>query len=665
MADPGILAARAEIEQQIAGRTICGQLAEVASRHPDAPAYSDPDGDGWRTLSYGQARERVLRIAAGFAAIGVEPGDVVAIMMVNRSEHVLTDLGAVHAGATPCTIYSTFSPEQVAFIAADVRAKVAVLGGPDDLERWRPILGGLPGLRKVIVLDGCPEGEPYLSWDAFLELGRERLAAAPREVADRWRAVRADDVLTVLYTSGTTGNPKGVPLTHANVFFEVVSTDRLTLLPERGRQISYLTYAHIAERVLSLYLPLFKVSHVYFCPEMERLGAVLGQVRPVLFFGVPRVWEKIMARLQAVLATQPEERQAEVRRAMAAGLAYVEACQYGHAPTPEIEEAYRRADAALLAPIRSLIGLDEARWVVTAAAPLPGEVQRFFAGLGLKLVDVYGMTETTGAFTGNSVASYKLGTVGRPCPGVEVRIAEDGEILTRGPINTRGYLGLPEATAELIDEDGWLHTGDVGSIDEDGFVRVVDRKEGDDHHGRGREHLPGEHREPAQGAPAHRAGARLRGPPAVPGGAAHPRRRDRARLGAGPGHRVRVARRPRRAPRRAQGGRRRGRRRERAPRPGAAGEAVAAAAGRVDGRFRGAHPEHEAQAPRGARAVRRGDRRAVRRRRARRIRRDVTKPASVAGGGRERPRARGGRTRLRAGRGGRAGYGRPAPWPWA
>jgi Long-chain acyl-CoA synthetases (AMP-forming) len=267
-----------------------------------------------------------------------------------------------------------------------------------------------------------------------------------------------------------------VPLPHANVFFEVVSTDRLTLLPERGRQISYLTYAHIAERVLSLYLPLFKVSHVYFCPEMERLGAVLGQVRPVLFFGVPRVWEKIMARLQAVLATQPEERQAEVRRAMAAGLAYVEACQYGHAPTPEIEEAYRRADAALLAPIRSLIGLDEARWVVTAAAPLPGEVQRFFAGLGLKLVDVYGMTETTGAFTGNSVASYKLGTVGRPCPGVEVRIAEDGEILTRGPINTRGYLGLPEATAELIDEDGWLHTGDVGSIDEDGFVRVVDRK---------------------------------------------------------------------------------------------------------------------------------------------------------------------------------------------
>jgi len=476
MADPGVLAERAAIEQEIAGRTICGQLAETASRHPDAPAYSDPDGDGWRTLTFAQARERVLRIAAGFAALGVEPGDVVAIMMVNRSEHVLADLGAVHAGATACTVYSTFSPEQVGYIAADVGAKVAVLGGPADVDRWRPVLDRLPALRKVIVLEDCPAGEPYLSWDAFLELGRERLAAAPEEVEDRWRAVRADDVLTVLYTSGTTGNPKGVPLTHANIFFEVVSTDRLTLLPEHGRQISYLTYAHIAERVLSLYLPLFKVSHVYFCPDMARLGEVLGQVRPVLFFGVPRVWEKIMARLQALLATQPEERQAEVRRAMAAGLAYIEACQYGHAPTPEIEAAYRRADEALLAAIRSLIGLDEVRWVVTAAAPLPGEVQRFFAGLGLKLVDVYGMTETSGAFTGNSVENYKLGTVGRPCPGVEVRVAEDGEILTRSPINTRGYLGLPEATAELIDEEGWLHTGDVGSIDEDGFVRVVDRK---------------------------------------------------------------------------------------------------------------------------------------------------------------------------------------------
>jgi long-chain acyl-CoA synthetase len=476
MADPQIMAERAAIEQEIAGRTICRQLDEAAREYPDAPAYSDPDGDGWRTLTYAEARVRVLEIAAGFAALGVEPGDAVALMMVNRSEHVLADLGAVHAGATPCSVYSTFAPEQVRFVAGDVGAKVAVLGGKADLARWQPILGELPGLRKVIVVEDCPEGEPYLSWDAFLELGRERLAADPEAVDARWRAVRPDDVLAVLYTSGTTGNPKGVPLTHSNIFFEVVSTDRLTSMPSHGPQISYLTYAHIAERVLSMYLPLFKASHVHFCTDLAQLGGTLAQVKPVLFFGVPRVWEKIMARLQALLATQPEEQQAAVHKAMAAGLAYIEAGQYGRTPTPEIEAAYREADASLLSIIRSMIGLNDARWVVTAAAPMPGEVQRFFAGLGLKVLDVYGMTETTGAFTANSVDCYKLGTVGRPCPGVEVRIAEDGEILTRSPINTRGYHNRPEATAELFDEDGWLHTGDIGSIDEDGFVRVVDRK---------------------------------------------------------------------------------------------------------------------------------------------------------------------------------------------
>jgi len=267
-----------------------------------------------------------------------------------------------------------------------------------------------------------------------------------------------------------------VPLTHSNVFFEVVATTRMADLPNNGTQISYLTYAHIAERVLSLYLPLFKFSHTHFCTDLTQLGATLGQVKPMLFFGVPRVWEKMMARLQALLATQPEEQQEGVRRAMAAGLAYIEANQYGRTPSPEVLAAYEQADAALLSIIRSMIGFDNAGWLATAAAPMPLEVQRFFAGLGLRILDVYGMTETTGAFTANAPERFKLGTVGQAGPGVEVRIAEDGEIITRSPANTRGYLGRPEATAELLDEDGWLHTGDVGSIDEDGFVSILDRK---------------------------------------------------------------------------------------------------------------------------------------------------------------------------------------------
>ncbi|MEV0308803.1 AMP-dependent synthetase/ligase [Nonomuraea fuscirosea] len=471
-----VLDVRAEIERQITGRTVCEQLRQAAEQHHDAPAYSDPEGDGWRTLTYGQARERILEIAAGFAALGLEPGEAVALMMVNRSEHVLADLGAVHAGGVGCTVYSTFASEQIEFVANDVGARFAVLGGPADLARWEPALDRLDGLRKIIMVEDAPEGDRFMSWADFLALGRERLAADPGTVEARWRAVTQDDVATVLYTSGTTGTPKGVPLTHTNIFYEVAATDRLTSLPVRGTQISYLTYAHIAERILSLYLPLVKASHVHFCTDLANLGSTLGQVRPMMFFGVPRVWEKMMARLLAVLATQPEEQQTAVRQAMAAGAAYVEAGQYGHTITPEIQAAYDKADASLLSVIRGMIGFDRAEWTATGAAPLAPEVQRFYAGLGLKVIDVYGMTETTGAFTGNSPACYRLGSVGRAEPGVEVRIAEDGELLTRSPLNTRGYLNRADATAELLDEDGWLHTGDIGTVDDDGFYRVVDRK---------------------------------------------------------------------------------------------------------------------------------------------------------------------------------------------
>ncbi|MFI7229003.1 AMP-dependent synthetase/ligase [Nonomuraea angiospora] len=470
------LEVRAEIERQIAGRTVCEQLRQAAEQHPDAPAYSDPDGDGWTTLTYARARQRVLEIAAGFAALGLQPGESVALMMVNRSEHVLADLGAVHAGGVGCTVYSTFAPDQIAFVAGDVAARYAVLGGPAELARWQPVLSRLDGLRRIIMLEGAPEDERFMSWEDFLELGRARLAADPAEVEARMSAVTPGDVVTVLYTSGTTGMPKGVPLTHTNVFYEVAATDRITSLPVRGTQISYLTYAHIAERILSLYLPLVKVSHVHFCTDLANLGKTLGQVRPMMFFGVPRVWEKMMARLLAVLATQPEEQQVAVRQAMRAGAAYVEAGQYGRTITPEIRAAYEQADASLLSVIRGMIGFDRAEWTATGAAPLPAEVQHFYAGLGLKVIDVYGMTETTGAFTGNSPSCYRLGTVGRAEPGVEIRIAEDGEILTRSPLNTRGYVNRPEATAELIDDGGWLHTGDIGTVDEDGFYRVVDRK---------------------------------------------------------------------------------------------------------------------------------------------------------------------------------------------
>jgi long-chain acyl-CoA synthetase len=229
--------------------------------------------------------------------------------------------------------------------------------------------------------------------------------------------------------------------------------------------------------VLSLYEPIIRGLHIHFCPDLTRLGEALARVRPHTFFGVPRVWEKIMARLQAALnAEADEDRRAGVAQAMDVGRRYVESRQYGRTTPPELEKAYRSADESVLSLIRSLMGLDRVEFTLSAAAPLPAEVARFFAGLGLSILDVYGMTETTGAITVNQPNAYKLGTVGRPVAGVELRLADDGEVLLRGATNTVGYVGRPEETAALIDADGWLHTADVGTVDDDGFLSIVDRK---------------------------------------------------------------------------------------------------------------------------------------------------------------------------------------------
>ncbi len=470
---------RARIEQLIEGKALCDDLERAAEVYRDAPAFSDRAGGEWETLSWSQVRRRVLELAAGFAALGCRHGDRVALMLPNRVEHVLADLGAVHAGAVPVTLYATFAPEQVGFVAANCAARVAVLDGADQLSRWRPVLEQLPRLHKIIVLDEtvCPPGEPYITWAEFVRLGAGRYAADPAVVAARVAAVAPDDPVTILYTSGTTGSPKGVVSTHRNVLFETGSMDRAEGMPPELRSISYLPLAHIAERVLTIYLPVRLGGHIYFCPDQKDLLGTLQQVQPTSLFGVPRVWQKMQAGIVALLAAEQDEaKKAAVAQAMDAGRAYVEGCQFGHQVTPEVAAAFERADAAVLGPIRSLLGLGKTVATFSAAAPLPPEVGRFFAGLGMKILDVYGMTETTGAVTANTPGAFRLGTVGRPLPGMEISTAADGEILVRGPVNTPGYLDLPEASAALLDAHGWVHTGDIGTLDEDQFLRVVDRK---------------------------------------------------------------------------------------------------------------------------------------------------------------------------------------------
>jgi long-chain acyl-CoA synthetase len=479
-----IVQQRADIERLAsgeAGQTVAAHLAATAERWGSEPAFSDRDDGGpWQTITWAQARQQALELAAAFVELGLQPGERVALMLPNRLEHVLADLGVMHAGGVPVTFYATLAPEQVRFVAGDCGARIAVLDGEAELARWQPVLAELPGLKKVIVRDAAarPAGDAFLSWADFAALGRERLAAAPAAVAERVAAIGPDDPATLLYTSGTTGNPKGVIITHRSVLYEVVSGEITGFVEPRTRWVSYLPMAHIAERMFTIYLAGHYAWHVHFCHNASTdLIATVGAVRPTAFFGVPRVWEKIQAGIQALLAgEQDPAKQAAVAEAMATGRKYVKSCEFGNTTPGELAEEFRLADENVLRPIRSLLGLGEATTVVSAAAPLPPDVAEFFAGLGMKILDVYGMTETTGAFTTNTPDAFRLGTVGRPVPGVEVRIAEDGEILTRGPLNTPGYLNLPERTAELLDADGWLHTGDIGSLDPDGFLSVVDRK---------------------------------------------------------------------------------------------------------------------------------------------------------------------------------------------
>jgi long-chain acyl-CoA synthetase len=480
MVDDTALAARQEIEREIQGRTLCDLLNDNAERHGDMPALSWKQDGAWQTASWRDYRERIAEAALGLAGLGVGTGDFVAIMASNRPEHVIADQAAFHAGAVPTTFYSTLAPEQIHYCAAHCEAKVAVLENRDVAKRWQEIREQLPALRHVVMLEDAEEfaGQPgVISWEDLVARGREALAAG-RAAFDQLRAaVDPEDPATVIYTSGTTGPPKGVILTHHNVLYQTAALDRLTSVPDGLTSVSYLPLAHIAERVLSIYDPLQKVAHVYFCPEPTQAVEYVRQARPSFFFGVPRVWEKVRAGINAKLAAEPDTRKRRLAQAaVTAGLEVVRRRQRGETVPLGLRARHAVLDRLVLAKVRDAIGLDRCIFASSAASPLAVDVAEYFAALGLPLVEVYGMTETTGVATGNPPDKLKIGTVGPALPGVEVRLADDGEVLVRGPINTPGYHRRPEATAELLDADGWLHTGDVGEMDDDGYLRIVDRK---------------------------------------------------------------------------------------------------------------------------------------------------------------------------------------------
>jgi long-chain acyl-CoA synthetase len=428
------------------------------------------------SLTWGELRERVDALAGGLSALGVKRGDSVALMLSNRPEFHLCDLAVMMCGGVGFSIYQTYTPEQIAFVVGDAGAHVLVCEQaflPVVLEA-RP---QLPELEHVIVIDPTTDSvggaRPP---DGCRSLASVEGSNPGFDVQASVGAIAADDVLTLIYTSGTTGPPKGVMLAHANLLAAVEGIEALIQFPHGGRVISWLPAAHIAERAAHHYLPVVYGLQITCCPNPRDVLSYLPAVQPSWFFAVPRIWEKLKAGLETMLANQPEEQRAPVQAALAASLQKVRLEQAGEPVPDELAQQVAAADAQVFSGLRKMLGFDAVEAVNVGAAPTPVEVIEFFHAIGVPLAELWGMSETCGAGACNPPDRIKIGTVGPATPGVELRLADDGELLVRGGVVMAGYRNLPDKTAEAIDADGWLHTGDIAQIDDDGYVKIVDRK---------------------------------------------------------------------------------------------------------------------------------------------------------------------------------------------
>ncbi|MFB0631899.1 long-chain fatty acid--CoA ligase [Streptomyces sp. AB3(2024)] len=455
--------------------TLPALLVRNAAEHGELPALSWREGAAdWRTLTWSEVRHEVAVLAAGYAALGVERGEHVLLMMGNRPEHWLSDLALVHLGAVPVTVYGTSAPEQIAHIARHSRARVAVVEGVGELARWEPLLRDPTAPLERLVVAEAAEAGPHTAYASVRTSGARLHRADAFEKG--WREIRPEDPLTVVYTSGTTGDPKGVRLTHRNILLQSVRLDRDTDLPEHAEHLCYLPFAHIAERILGIYLPLLRAAHVRLVADPTAVAAAVRERHPVQFFGVPRVWEKLAAAVKAVLAGLPDEQQRAIEGACALARAGAGHRERGEEVPAALEASYAEAKERVLDPLLRMAGLDRLVWTASATAPMPIDVVRFWAGWGITIMDAWGLTETSGVCTVNRRDAFRLGSVGRPIEGLELRIAEDGEILTRGATVFDGYL-RPDGTVESAhDAEGWFPTGDVGRLDEDGFLWLTDRK---------------------------------------------------------------------------------------------------------------------------------------------------------------------------------------------
>jgi long-subunit acyl-CoA synthetase (AMP-forming) len=436
----------------------------TAAANPQAVALRTPDDA--TSITWAQYARRVEQLATGLAALGVKRGDTVALMMANRPEFHLVDTAVLHLGATPFSVYNTLPPEEIAYLFSNAGNRVVVA---DAAHLERVLAAG--GAEHVVHVEGPADGATH-----SLEELAQLPAPAGFDFAETWQGVTGEDVLTLIYTSGTTGPPKGVELTHANMLAQCAAVAELLPIEAGDTITSYLPAAHIADRWSSHYNSLVYGIQITDVDDPRAVATVLPQLRPTLWGGVPRVLEKIKAALEAGIGADPDEaRRAATQGAIAVGVQKVRLEQAGEAIPDELAAQHAAAEEHVLSKLRAKLGLDRVKWICVGAAPLSPEVHEFLLGLGLPVVELYGMSECSCVVTTITPEEVRVGTVGRPISAVELKLAEDGEMLVRGATVMRGYRGQPEKTAEALDADGWLATGDIVEIDADGYVKIVDR----------------------------------------------------------------------------------------------------------------------------------------------------------------------------------------------
>ncbi len=444
----------------------------------DRVAIREKDLGIWRAVTWREYGQKAREVAMGLAALGLERGEVTAVLSENNREWLFADLGTICAGGVTNGIYTTDSPKQLAYLCNDSRAKVLFVENEEQLDKWLEVRDEIPSIEKVVIFDmeGLRDfSDPMaMTMEEFYELGRRYDGEHPEEFDARVDAAKPDDLMILIYTSGTTGPPKGAMISHRNVIFQLTIGNEIYRVQPDDQQLSFLPLSHIAERSFTTFFPLRNENAVNFAESVETVAENIREVSPHIFLAVPRVWEKFYSTVQVQLDDATAISRWAYRQALKVGYARLE-YELEDKPVPAgVRLAYGLANLLVLRNLKRLLGMERLRWAATGAAPISPDLIKWYRAIGVKLFEIYGQTENTGTATANEPDRVKLGTVGRAEDGTEVSISPEGEILLKGPHVFMGYLNQPEKTAETI-ADGWLHTGDVGYIDNEGYVRVTDR----------------------------------------------------------------------------------------------------------------------------------------------------------------------------------------------